>query len=46
MFQMFGLESGQRERRINVRVALREQGGQIEVFKDGHLYAVFAANDR
>lgn len=46
MFQLFGSEGGRRERRINVRVALREHGGQVEVFRDGQLYAVFAANDR
>jgi len=46
MFQLFGSEGNQRQRRINARVELREQGGQVEVFKDGHLYAVFAVNDR
>jgi hypothetical protein len=42
------LESERRdgERRINMRVLLREQAGQVEVRKDGQLYAVFAANDR
>jgi hypothetical protein len=46
MFRLFGAESDQRQRRINARLELQEQGGQVEVFKDGHLYAVFAANDR
>ena len=46
MLQFFDAERRDGERRINMRVVLREQGGQVEVFKDGQLYAVFAANDR
>jgi hypothetical protein len=46
MLQFFDAERRNGERRINMRVVLREHGGQVEVFKDGQLYAVFAANDR
>jgi hypothetical protein len=46
MLQFFDSERRDGERRINMRVVLREQGGQVEVLKDGQLYAVFAANDR
>ena len=34
------------ETRINSRVLLHERGGQVEVFKDGERYAVFAHNDK
>lgn len=34
------------EKHVNSRVYLRERQGQIEVFKDGELYAVFAGTDR
>jgi transposase len=34
------------ETRINSRVSVRKRGGQVEVFKDSELYAVFAQSDR
>jgi hypothetical protein len=46
MLQFSDSERKAGERRINMRVMLREQGGQVEVVKDGQLYAVFAVNDR
>ncbi len=46
MLEFFDSERKDGERRINMRVVLRGQGSQVEVFKDGQLYAVFAANDR
>jgi transposase len=46
MYEFFRLARSDGERRINWRLLLREHKGQVEVLKDGELYAVFAANDR
>jgi transposase len=46
MYDFFELPQDDTERRINSRVYLRERKGNVEVFKDGELYAVFAGNDR
>lgn len=46
MDDLFQMARGTAERRLNSRLLLREHAGQVEVVKDGELYAVFAANDR
>ena len=46
MSGFFDFAKSNGESRINSRVHLREQSGQVEVFKDGELYAIFARNDR
>lgn len=46
MYDFFEFAQSDGDRRINARIYLRERQGQVEVLKDGELYAVFAGNDR
>jgi transposase len=46
MYDFFEFAQADGDRRINSRVYLRERQGQVEVLKDGELYAVFAGDDR
>jgi transposase len=46
MYDYFEFLESNGERQVNSRVYLREKKGQVHVFKDGELYAVFAGNDR
>jgi len=46
MYDFFEFLQSNGEKHVNSRVYLRERKGQVEVFKDGELYAVFAGNDR
>lgn len=46
MHSSFDFARSESQLRINSRVHLRQRGGQLEVFKDGALYAVFPESDR
>ncbi|MBW1981048.1 MAG: hypothetical protein JRJ12_07485 [Deltaproteobacteria bacterium] len=46
MYRFFKLELDNNERRINSRLVIRKEDGQVKVYKDGDLYAVYAENDR
>ena len=46
MYDFFSIAKGNGKRRINSRIHLHEQKGQVKVYKDSELYAVFASNDK